>query len=130
VNIENLVMINFFGEGYYSGNTESQTMIVDKNFYEQYQDEINNYQPTFHELDGKHSTVIGTLSVNVVTKENLSHVVSRVLEDDFYPVSECLMWELSAPQEILEKQDKVHETFESLCKVETTVKYYYNGEEI
>jgi len=130
MNIGNLVMINFFGEGYYSGNSESQTMIIEKSFYEDFKEEIDKYVPYFHELDGKHSEVRGNLTVSNITKENLGRVVASVMEDDHWPVSENLIWELDAPQEMLEKQDKVHETFENLCRIETVTKIYFDGEEV
>ena len=117
MNIENLVMINFFGEGYYSGNTESHSMIVDKAFYEQYQNEINSYQPSSYELDGKHSDVSGDLSIEYITRDNLDHVVATVVEDDHYPVYEVLC-DLCDDEKYVEDQYKIHETFESLCKVE------------
>jgi len=129
MNIENLVMINFFGAGYYSGSTESQTMIVDKNFYEQYQDEINNYQPSFYELDGKHSEVYGDLSVDYITKDNLGQVICTVMEDDPDPVFEVLMG-LCDDEKHVEEQNKIHETFESLCEVKVVKKITFDGEEV
>lgn len=128
--IDNLVMINIFGEGYYSGNTQSNSMVVEKAFYEEYKEEIDSYTPYFSELDGKHSEVQGNLTVTPITKENLGHVVAIVLEDCYWEVSDILS-EISKelPAE-WEKQDKVHEDFVNLCKIDTVTKIYFDGKEI
>lgn len=130
MNIEDLVMINLYGEGYYSGNSESYTMVVSLSFYEKYEDEINNYTPYFHELDGKHSEVEGETSVTPVSEGTLKCVIASVLEDESWKIEESLFDSIGAGAEEVAEQVGIHEAFSTLCEKKTVTKFYFKGEEI
>lgn len=78
----NYVCIELYGEGYYSGQSETHVAFVTKSFYDEHEDLIVNYTPYFHELDGKHSEVEGeTFVIEIVDYETacraLKHLATR-----------------------------------------------------
>jgi hypothetical protein len=81
--IGKVVFIEFYGEGYYSGASESQSAFVTKEFFEEHKDEIEGYTPYFSELDGKHSGIEGDVKITFCeTEENLKHALKTMTEQD------------------------------------------------
>lgn len=130
MNIEDLVMVNLYGEGYYSGNSDSHSMVISLSFYEKYEDEINNYTPYFHELDGKHSYVEGETSATLISEGTLKCVISSVLEDESWKIEESLFENIGAGAEEIAEQVSIHSDFSTLCDKKTVTKFYFKGEEI
>jgi len=57
-------VIVFEGEGYYSGNTESNLLFIKKeNLTDEMKDFLAGYTPYYPELDGKHTEVAGKVAI-------------------------------------------------------------------
>lgn len=84
--ISDLVLITSFGEGYYSGATVEECLLIPKSFYDQNEEEIKNFSLSYSELDGKHSETQAKINIYVQpTIEKLNISLQRFKDED------CLM---------------------------------------
>lgn len=129
INKDDVVLVTCYGEGHYSGNSETQGYWVTKDFYEEHKETIDNYTPYFHELDGKHSEVQGKVIVyNGITLESLAEFEDI---DDGYMVYESMLYDILNDDEDLECElELLNNTIIELFKVNRTVEYVFDGEVI
>ena len=129
INKDDVVLVTCYGEGHYSGNSETQGYWVTKDFYEEHKDTIDNFTPYFHELDGKHSEVEGKVIVyHGITLESLAE-----FEDigDGYMIYESMLYDILNDDEDLECElELLNNTIIELFKVNRTVQYVFDGEVI
>lgn len=129
INKDDVVLVTCYGEGYYSGNSETQGYWVTKDFYEEHKETIDNYTPYFHELDGKHSEVQGKVIVyHGITLESLTE-----FEDinEGWKIYESMLYDILEADEGLKLELKLlNKTIIELFKVNRTVQYVFDGEVI
>lgn len=127
----NLVMVEFFGEGYYSGNTESHVAFFESDDFEQIESVFEDYTPYFHELDGKHSEVQGVVNITKIsTLEELKQCIGTYeCSDDYYPIFDTCIDE----SEFSDMSDMLHQTHDDIVskfEVKTTTEYFVQGTKI
>lgn len=66
-----IVNLNFYAEGYYSGSTYEENITISKEFYEKIKDKLEEMEVCVYELDGKHSTTYGNIEVQSCNEENI-----------------------------------------------------------
>lgn len=88
INGKEVVAIELFGEGYYSGSVASHLGFMLKQDYLKYKEEIESYIPYFSELDGKHSETEGEVFVHELDNEIAAAYVRMTDDWLFY---ECLI---------------------------------------
>ncbi len=130
MNIEDLMLLSVCGEGYYSGNSESYSMVISREFYDKYADEIHKYTPTFYELDGKHSEVEGEVLVVGVEEKELKYVISTRLEDESWKIEESMFESIGASREEIDTQISIDASFKALCDIKVVTSIYFKGERI
>lgn len=126
--IGKVVFIEFYGEGYYSGASESQSAFVTKEFFEENKDTFENYTPYFYELDGKHSEIEGTVKINLLdTEESFKEAVKTNLErsDDYMIWDSCL-----DDVEGVSKQIEFSDNIVNKISSKTTTIYMFDNVEI
>lgn len=69
----NITNINFYAEGYYSGQTYEENLRIRTEVYEKLKDEINSIKCYVGDLDGKHSEVEGDIEVEHYIEEDILH---------------------------------------------------------
>lgn len=67
----NITNINFYAEGYYSGQTYEENLQIRTEIYEKLKDEIDNIECYVYELDGKHSEVKGDITISHYLEEEM-----------------------------------------------------------
>lgn len=126
---DEVVLVTCYGEGHYSGNSETQGWWVTKDFYEEHKELINNYIPHFHDLDGKHSEVEGAVWVyQGITLASLTE-----FEDinEGWKIYESMLYDILEADEGLKLELKLlNKTIIELFKVNRTVQYFFDGEVI
>ncbi|APC44363.1 hypothetical protein [Pseudoalteromonas phage PH357] len=127
MNLNNIVLVTMFGEGYYSGNVEEYSAIIPLEMFEEFEDEIISYTPYFYELDGKHSEVRGKVFIKKGEDLSFQHLISEMVDTDYDYVLERLFDELGVVSEDIYDMNK---DFTENCEVKTETKYYYKGEEV
>lgn len=122
IKLEDYLAVEFFGEGYYSGNTQQDIMFIRKDkFTDELRDRLCEYEPTFCELDGKHSEVFGKV---IIHEEVTSSTVEGSYNGDWWSVLDVL----SDVVDDLETYKEDHINFEKLLSVKTIV--MFNGVEL
>ena len=126
--IGKVVFIEFYGEGYYSGASESQSAFVTKEFFEEYKDEFEGYTPYFSELDGKHSEIEGDVKINLCnTEEDLKSALRTMVEQD----GDWMVFESCLDGcEGVEEQWELSKCIKQRIASFTTTKYTFDNEEI
>ena len=66
-----IVNLNFYAEGYYSGSTYEENITVSKEFYEKIKDKVKEMEVCVYELDGKHSTTYGEIDIQPCNEEDI-----------------------------------------------------------
>ena len=66
-----IVNLNFYAEGYYSGSIYEENITVSKEFYEKIRDKVEEMEVCVYELDGKHSTTYGNIEVQSCNEEDI-----------------------------------------------------------
>ena len=127
MNIEDLVLVEVFAEGYYSGQTTIAAVVMSGDFVEEHiQDFCTVY---FDGLDGKHSEVEGVLSTKAVTPKNVKDVIATLSNSgDDSKIWEQLLDGID-PAEI-DKQIDIDWEFYKRINVTTTIVYYLDGVEL
>lgn len=126
--IGKVVFVEFYGEGWYSGASESQSGFVTKEFFEQYKDELTSYTPYFSELDGKHSVIEGDVNITECnTEKDLKVALKSFTENDgdwmvFESCLDCC--------EGVEEQWELSKSIKKRIASHTTTVYTFDGEEI
>lgn len=65
----NLVNINVYGEGYYSGSSYEESIFLLEEDYKELGKDLDGIEVYLGELDGKHSEVYGEVYVEIITEE-------------------------------------------------------------
>lgn len=125
--LNSIVLVTMFGEGYYSGNVEECSAIIPLEMYEEFEDEITSYTPYFYELDGKHSEVAGQTFIKKGEDLSMQRLIAEMVETDYDFVLESLFDNLAISSEDIYDMNK---NFIDDCEVKTETKYYYKGEEV
>ena len=119
-----LVAMVITAEGYHSGSEACAMAIMTGDFYDANIDEVNDFDYTFHELDGKHSETeadCGTIHSLQGIKE---YIVRTTADSDIF-------WEsIQTSQEDYDIQSKYEKEFFEDFTSTTKVVYTYRGEEI
>lgn len=128
MNIEDLVLVEVFAEGYYSGQTETVAVVMSKEFVEEHIDNFGTVY--FSELDGKHSEVEGDISTKQVNEENIKLVISCLLTatGDDYHIWEEMLGDISESE--VEKQITINREFNARIKSKVLTTYYLDGVEL
>lgn len=65
----NIIKLNLYGEGYYSGSSYDETMFLLEEDYKKLGIDLNGEEVCLGELDGKHSEVYGEITVRTIKDE-------------------------------------------------------------
>lgn len=127
MNLNDIILVTMFGEGYYSGNVAEYSAIIPLEMFEEFENEITSYTPYFYELDGKHSEVRGKVLITKGTDLSFQRLVAQMVGTDYDYVLERLFTENGiTSQDIYD----MNEDFINNCEVKTETKYYFKGEEV
>ncbi len=126
--IGNVVFVEFYGKGYYSGSSESHSAFVTKEFFEENKETFENYTPYFHELDGKHSEIEGDVNINLCnTEERLREAIKKVCEKD----DDWMIWESCLDGvDGVEEQVEFSKNITSKITSKTVTTYMIDGVEV
>ena len=117
----NLVNINVYGEGYYSGNSYKEAIFLLEEDYNSLEEDFNGKIMDLGELDGKHSQVDGEIYVEIITEEEQLNYKFDVSND-----GESLYWELDSINtnidEMIKRANNYIESLDRLVEVKFTVK--------
>lgn len=84
-----LVQINAYAEGYYSGQTHEENVFITKESYEKVKEDVGAIEIYVYDLDGKHSEVESDITIIELTEEELLEMdlnVENDGEDLYYKV--------------------------------------------
>ncbi len=116
INGQEVVLVELFGKASYSGQSESHSAFMTKEMYEKYEDDINSYTPYFHELDGKHSEVIGEV---IIHEDGQDIAAALARKDDDCMIYESLLYNIHS--EDLSKVEELNESIQIGLRGETVV---------
>lgn len=117
----NLVNINVYGEGYYSGSSYEESIFLLEEDYKELGKDLDGIEVHLGELDGKHSEVYGEVYVEIITEEMQKTYNFNKNNDgeELYDLIE----ELSPnSKNMIERAKKYIETLDSLVDITFTVK--------
>ena len=117
----NLVNINVYGEGYYSGSSYEESIFLLEEDYKELGKDLDGIEVYLGELDGKHSEVYGQVEVEIITEEMQKTYNFNKNNDgeELYDLIE----ELSPnSKNMIERAKKYIETLDSLIDITFTVK--------
>ena len=126
--IGKVVFVEFYGEGWYSGASESQSSFVTKEFFEEHKDEFEGYTPYFSELDGKHSEIEGEVKINLCETEDDVKVALKTFTEqdgDWMIFESCL-----DGCEGIEEQENLSKSIKQRVASYTTTEYTFDNEQI
>ncbi len=131
--LNNLVVVQFTGEGHYSGHTEVQTLFMSKESFNKHEDTFLEYTPIFRELDGKHSEVYGEVDCNLV--EDVTDLCAAINtahnnDDNWMMLEDCLVDDESIDCSEIIAIGEWHNQFKDSVSMETTIKYLVGGVEV
>lgn len=128
--VGNIVMVEFSGEGYWSSNSASQVAFFSKKDYEDYiSDLAESYTPYFHELDGKHSEVVGKCRIVYIDSVgDLKDAIKSYCDsDDNWMIWESMLDGFESDEEIQRMID--HDLQLTKCMGQSVVTTYeFNGD--
>lgn len=117
----NLININLYGEGYYSGSTYEETIYLLEDDYKSLNKDFVGEEIDLGELDGKHSEVYGEVEVEVISDEEQGNYNFEVKND-----GENLYYELSGYtddiEEMIKRADKYIDGLDSIVDVSYAIK--------
>ena len=117
----NLVNINVYGGGYYSGSSYEESIFLLEEDYKELGKDLDGIEVYLGELDGKHSEVYGQVEVEIITEEMQKTYNFNKNNDgeELYDLIE----ELSPnSKNMVERAKKYIETLDSLIDITFTVK--------
>ena len=117
----NLVNINVYGEGYYSGSSYEESIFLLEEDYKELGKDLDGIEVYLGELDGKHSEVYGEVYVEIITEEMQKTYNFNKNNDgeELYDLIE----ELSPnSKNMVRRAKKYIETLDSLIDITFTVK--------
>ena len=121
-----IVNLNFYAEGYYSGSTYEENITVSKEFYEKIKDKVEEMEVCVYELDGKHSTTYGNIEVQSCNEEDIIDWWEETKNDGSFFYSE-LSWicqcyfNLDLDKEIKEVEEYI-DSLDTYVEIEVRVK--------
>ena len=117
----NLVNINVYGGGYYSGSSYEESIFLLEEDYKELGKDLDGIEVHLGELDGKHSEVYGQVEVEIITEEMQKTYNFNKNNDgeELYDLIE----ELSPnSKNMIERAKEYIETLDSLIDITFTVK--------
>lgn len=121
-----IVAIEIWAEGYYSSSFAGHVGFMFKEDYEKYEDIVNEFSTWFHELDGKHSEIEGTIDVHY-NDEDIVKAVARQTDDyKFYEnVLEHIAEEVE--EEETNRIEQISQEIAEQFNVKTVVEVSFNN---
>ena len=117
----NLVNINVYGEGYYSGSSYEESIFLLEEDYKELGKDLDGIEVYLGELDGKHSEVYGQVEVEIITEE-MQKTYNFNKNNDGEKLYD-LIEELSPnSKNMIKRAKKYIETLDSLIDITFTVK--------
>ena len=117
----NLVNINVYGGGYYSGSSYEESIFLLEEDYKELGKDLDGIEVYLGELDGKHSEVYGEVYVEIITEE-MQKTYNFNKNNDGEKLYD-LIEELSPnSKNMIERAKKYIETLDSLVDITFTVK--------
>ena len=117
----NLVNINVYGEGYYSGSSYEESIFLLEEDYKELGKDLDGIEVYLGELDGKHSEVYGEVYVEIITEE-MQKTYNFNKNNDGEKLYD-LIEELSPnSKNMIKRAKKYIETLDSLIDITFTVK--------
>ncbi|NFF75953.1 hypothetical protein [Clostridium sporogenes] len=121
----NLVKLNVYGEGDYSGQEYSETIFLLEEDYDRLEKDFNGMKISLGELDGKHSEVYGEVEVEYISEEK-----QLDYRYNFYDDGERLYWELYESaydkkmklEEMIERANNYINNLDSLVEVKYIIR--------
>lgn len=117
----NLVNLNFYAEGYYSGQTYEENILITEDFYNKIKDKIEGMEVYVYDIDGDNSEVLGDIDVQFCKEKDIEDWY-QILKNDGY-----IFWEhleevcQDLGLDLVENKKIAIEYAESFdCKVEMT----------
>lgn len=121
---QDFVLIELYGEGYYSSSKESHIGFMLMNDYLKYKEKIEEYTTWFHGLDGKHSEVQGEVIV-YKTKQDIGKAYAE--HTDTWKFYEGLL-EVIAEDGDFERLVETSEAIDKKFTVSKVVAVDYEGD--
>lgn len=121
-----VVAIEIWAEGYYSSSFAGHVGFMFKEDYEKYENIVNEVSIWFHELDGKHSEVEGTIDVHY----NGGDIVKAVArQTDDYKFYENILEHIAeeAGEEEMNRLEQISQEIAQQFNVKTVVEVDFNG---
>ena len=117
----NLVNINVYGGGYYSGSSYEESIFLLEEDYKELGKDLDGIEVYLGELDGKHSEVYGEVYVEIITEE-MQKTYNFNKNNDGEKLYD-LIEELSPnSKNMIKRAKKYIETLDSLVDITFTVK--------
>lgn len=67
----NLVNLNFYAEGYYSGQTYEENILITEDFYNKIKNEIEELEVYVYDIDGDNSEVLGDIDIQFCKEKDI-----------------------------------------------------------
>ena len=77
----NVVNLCFYAEGYYSGQTYEENILISENLYEKIKDKVEEMEVCVCELDGKHSQVWGDIEAELCEEKDIPKWYKNLTDD-------------------------------------------------
>lgn len=116
----NYTYLEVTAEAYHSGSTASVGLIVPNSFYKEYEEDIDDWHFSFHELNGKHSEVEGELTATDIREHNVDAVV-RWLLDVSHGQEKLLEMVQEIDSDLLEEIDCLNSNLQANVSLQTIV---------
>lgn len=89
--LNKVVLIEVWAEGYYSNQREQHYAFVPIEIYESHRDAVKDHTSYFHDLDGKHSEIEGTVVESYIcTPEDLKLAYLSNKGNESWHITECM----------------------------------------
>jgi len=105
----NVVNLCFYAEGYYSGQTYEENVLISEEFYEKIKDSISEMEVYIDELDGKHSEILGEIDIQPCDEKDIPKWYTNTKSDGekfrerLYYLCEDLGLDLNSDEEEVNK---------------------------
>ncbi len=121
----NVVNLCFYAEGYYSGQTYEENVIISEELYEKIKDRVSEMEVYIDELDGKHSEVLGEIDIQPCNEKDIPEWYTNASNDGekfrerLYYICEDLGLDLNSDEENV---DEYIETLDYNIDVTVSIK--------
>lgn len=100
INLDNLVLIESFAEGYYSNSQVCEFVFLPLELYKENEEKINSFSLVYCDLDGKHSETDADIDIYLKPKID---IVNNIIQGnyDIRQLSDCLANELGIESKLI-----------------------------